>query len=184
MEPHEFSKESQQLLASGNAQGCIEQITREVAADRASIPQLLARAIAHMWLSHYPESLADCEAVMRIDPDNRQLYFIRGAVFRRMNRLDDAVANLTQAIDVHPEYGIAFLERAYCYTAMGHSMAAERDLQTALMLIEAALQGFCDSMGVMRTQMDATESLMNGERDYPRLFLSPAEIENLKRTLH
>ncbi|MBF0192028.1 MAG: hypothetical protein HQL99_12940 [Magnetococcales bacterium] len=184
MDPYELFTETQQLLAAGNAQGCVDRISQVMESEAESIPPLLARAVAHLWLAHYPEALADCNQVMRLDPENRHLYFIRGAVLRRMDRLEAAIANLSQAIDIHPGYGMAYLERAYCYNALERPLEADRDLQTALKQIEASLQGYCDSMGIIRSQMDATEALMNGDREYPRLFLSAMELEAMQRTLH
>ncbi|MBF0626602.1 MAG: tetratricopeptide repeat protein [Magnetococcales bacterium] len=184
METQELFRQGQRLLAVGNPQGCLDKLYQDAPLGEFSLPHLLTRAVAHLQLAHYSEALADCQAILRIDPENRQLYFIRGAVLRRMNRLDEAIANLDQALDLDPNYGVACLERSYCYRAAGRLEEADRDLQTALRLTEAALQGFCDTMGILRTQMDATESLVIGERPIPQLFLPVEEIEKLQQTLH
>lgn len=184
METQELFTQSKRMLALGNNQECIDKVTQAIKVGEVSIQHLLTRAVAHMRMAQYQESLADCDAVMRLNPENKHLYFIRGAVFRCLNRLEDAIANLTQAIDIDPNYGIAFLERANCYTAFGLEQEAEGDLHRALMIIETALQGFCDTLGMFRTQADATEALVNGDRDYPRLFLPHEEIEKMQQTFH
>ncbi|MEO5351619.1 MAG: tetratricopeptide repeat protein [Magnetococcus sp. XQGC-1] len=184
MNAHELFREGKRQLALGDPQGCIDLVSKSMKSGRVSTHQLLTRAAARMRLQQYQESLADCDEAMEIDPENRHLYFIRGAVLRRMNRLDDAIANLNQAIDINPEYGIAYLERALCYTAAGRQSEADQDFKTVLRFTETALQGFCDSMGMIHTQVDAVEALLDGDRDYPRLFLSAEEFEQMKRALN
>ncbi|MBF0296197.1 MAG: hypothetical protein HQL96_13490 [Magnetococcales bacterium] len=184
METCELVPTSLRLLALGNIQECIDMVTRDMEVGNVSIKQLLTRAVAHMRLFQFPESLADCDEAMRIDPENRQLYFIRGAVFRRMGRLQDAIANLTQAIDIHPEYGIAYLERALCYTACGRQEEADHDLQITLMYIETALRGLCDSICLIHPKLDAMEETTENDWDYSRIFLSCMQIEEMKQTFH
>jgi hypothetical protein len=48
---------------------------------------------------------------------------------------------------------------------------------------EAALQGFADTFGVLRTQFDKSLALMTGERKPPSVELSGKETETLKKWL-
>ncbi|GAB0058424.1 hypothetical protein SIID45300_02773 [Candidatus Magnetaquicoccaceae bacterium FCR-1] len=149
--------------------------------DQITLRWLMRSAVGHLRAERYHAAFADCEQALRIDPENSRIYLLRGALFGRMQRFDDAIVNLDAAIDIQPNHGIAHLLRAYCHLARGHAEEADRDLKKALMQGEASMQGFCDALGMIRTQFDASQALLDGDRDYPQLFLSPEEIERLRQ---
>ncbi|MEO5341535.1 MAG: tetratricopeptide repeat protein [Magnetococcus sp. MYC-9] len=166
MNTHRMSEESRCRLAVGDLQGCIDSVACSEEGGEVPAPQLLTRAVAYMQLCQYQEALADCEKAMHKDPDNKHLHFISGSVLRRMNRLEDAITHLNWAIDIHPEYGIAYLERAFCHTMAGRYTEAAQDFRMAVQCTETSLQGFCDATGIVRMHRDAVETLL---LDYPRL---------------
>ncbi|MBF0340300.1 MAG: hypothetical protein HQL95_04980 [Magnetococcales bacterium] len=146
--------------------------------------RLLLNAVGHLQAERFSEAFAVCDSLARLDPENRQLYLLRATLLSRLHRFKEAIANLDEALAIHPDYGIACLLRAYCHQANGDAVAADRDLQRALKLTEASMQVFCDDMGMTRTQFDAAQGLIEGERDYPRLFLSPEELAKLQLIVH
>ncbi|MBF0165722.1 MAG: hypothetical protein HQM01_14665 [Magnetococcales bacterium] len=149
--------------------------------DQITLRWLMTSAVGHLRAERYHAAFADCEQALRIDPENSRVYLLRGALFGRLHRFADAIANLDVAIDIKPSHGIAHLLRAYCHQASGDAEAADRDLKKALMQSEGSMQGFCDAMGTIRTQFDAYQALLDGERDFPQLFLPPEEIERLRQ---
>ncbi|MBF0284978.1 MAG: tetratricopeptide repeat protein [Magnetococcales bacterium] len=184
MNAPELFQESRRLLASGEVEGCIAMVSRAMEAGEVSSLSRLTRATAYMLAKRYEESLADCREVMRSDPDNPHLYYLRGAVCRRTDRLEEAIANLDQALDIRPEFGIARLERALCFLALGRHEEAERDLRATLRLAETALQAFGESLGMIRTHFNEVEAILEGDRAIPSLFMSPAEVDAMKSALH
>ncbi|MBF0311416.1 MAG: tetratricopeptide repeat protein [Magnetococcales bacterium] len=183
MSARELYREGQLLLTEGEAPGCITMVSGAIEIGGMEVPWLMTRAVAHLQLGQYAEAMADCDEMMRLDVENPQLYFLRGTLCRRMNRAEDAIANLTQAIQIDPNYAIAYLERAICFMQCQRTAEAEEDLRWVVMCNETALQGFGDEMGMMRTQQEAVEAMREGERDYPRLRMPEAEVEEMLRVL-
>ncbi|MBF0416867.1 MAG: hypothetical protein HQL86_01275 [Magnetococcales bacterium] len=142
---------------------------------------LLLSAVGHLHAERYHAAFADCDAALRIDSENSRIYLLRGALFARMRRFADAIANLDAVIELQPNPGVAHMLRAYCHQACGHTEAADHDMRMALMQAEASMLGFCDSLGMIRTQFDASQALLDGDRNYPRLFLPPEEIERIRQ---
>jgi len=107
----------------------------------------LTKAIAHEELGKLEEDAAErkaqfqasietCDTLLGLLPDRPEVagtkfttLYRKGIGQRLLAQFGPAVASLTEAIDLNPEYGEAYFRRAICFTEMGEEGLALRDLQ-------------------------------------------------------
>ena len=59
-------------------------------------------------------------------------YFIRGGTYRLLGQLNLAIDDLIQAIEINPNYGMAYYNRALVYTQLGRDAEAAQDVERAV----------------------------------------------------
>lgn len=107
----------------------------------------LTKAIAHEELGKQAEdaeekkaqlqaSIDTCDKLLELLPDKPEAagtkfttLFRKGISQRLLSQYGPAVASLTEAIELNPEYGEAYFRRAICFAEMGEEGLALRDLQ-------------------------------------------------------
>jgi tetratricopeptide (TPR) repeat protein len=96
----------------------------------------LGRADAHFRRAEYDQALADYTTALELKPANKglesTLYRFRGLTFLKLGRDDDAIAELTKAIEVSEnQYGVAYSERAVIFERRGQAELATLDRERA-----------------------------------------------------
>lgn len=127
-------------------------------------------------------ALTEFDRAVAEAPDNYRPYYYRGTALMKLERYGDAVADLDRALELHPELGMAYLERALCYQELGEVDRAERDLQSALMISASHIEGFAQAMGIVRARCFDVEALMEGELSGHRL--TPDEVDQVLEPLN
>lgn len=94
------------------------------------------RSIAFFTLKQYDNALADYQRYLRYDPNNANIWYESGMLLRATNKNNEAINNLTKAIQLNPKFGVAYLERARAYLQSGNRASAQQDYQRASQLGE------------------------------------------------
>jgi tetratricopeptide (TPR) repeat protein len=71
----------------------------------------------------YTKSLAYCDKVLALEPDDALIHNERGAALSYLNRLDEAIKEYTEAIKLNPKLAIAYRNRGSAYLEMGNAQA-------------------------------------------------------------
>ena len=85
-----------------------------------------------MRAGKYEDSIADCTQSLKLNCGRTHLRYSRGISYGKLKQYDLAIKDLSEAIDMYPEYGAAYFQRAQIYKAMGKQDDADRDMQSAI----------------------------------------------------
>ena len=91
------------------------------------------RGEAHYQRKEYELAIADDSAYIKLDP-NGDGWLARSAAYLWSNRLDDAIADLSEMIKRHPNAGTAYTNRGEAYRQKGETDLALADLDRAIAL--------------------------------------------------
>ncbi|MEO6037632.1 MAG: tetratricopeptide repeat protein, partial [Saprospiraceae bacterium] len=80
------------------------------------------------------KALADYRKYLQFDPNNANVWYESGMIQRSLNRNPEAIIALGQAIRLHPNFGLAYLERARAQAQAGNKSGAQQDYQRAQQL--------------------------------------------------
>jgi tetratricopeptide (TPR) repeat protein len=81
--------------------------------------------------SYLSRALADDLKYLELDPFNAGMRYESGVLQRTLGQNQEAIRSLTAAIELNPEYALAFRERARAYAQSGNKAAATQDYQRA-----------------------------------------------------
>jgi tetratricopeptide (TPR) repeat protein len=91
------------------------------------------RAELFALISRYDDAIADLNAAIELDPDNPELYTLRGQMYLYLYEWDSSLADYNHAIELDPDYADAYYYRAVLYYSI---------LQTGVELRTEALADF------------------------------------------
>ncbi len=105
------------------------------------------RGQSYLYLKKWPEALADFEKytslIRRVDPDITETIsrlknniasnlFKEGVDFQKTNNLNQAIKKYSKAIELWPEFTIAYYSRARAFFDLNQREKAKKDINTAL----------------------------------------------------
>jgi tetratricopeptide (TPR) repeat protein len=117
--------------ASGSLQKSIDDISEGLKLKPDNKNGYFNRSIAYYQLQQYDLALADYTTYLKYDPFNASILYESGMLQRSLNKNEEAIANLSRAIEIQPTLGVAYLERARAYIQIGNKAAAVKDYQKA-----------------------------------------------------
>jgi tetratricopeptide (TPR) repeat protein len=91
-----------------------------------------ARGNTKMLAGKYKDSIADCTQSLKLDSERTHPRYSRGISYGKLKQYVLAIKDLSEAIEMYPEYGAAYFQRAQIYKAMGKPDDADRDMQLAI----------------------------------------------------
>lgn len=94
-----------------------------------------ARGLVYRDMEEYQKSLKDFNAVIALEPTVGRHYYNRGVVYHRMGNQDDAIENLSKAIELGnlaEAKAEVYSERGLAYRALGNMAQAVIDLTVAV----------------------------------------------------
>jgi tetratricopeptide (TPR) repeat protein len=91
-----------------------------------------------------------------------------------------AVKDLSHAIELNPDRGIAFFARGISLAELGKEKEAAEDLKTAMLHADVEVQKFADSFGIWRTKFEKYFALLEGERGPVTNVLKDEDIERIE----
>ena len=104
------------LITAYTAKGEVakaEQVVNQlVELDPTSVEYRLARVHILFMCGKEAEVVTDCDYIIAQDPENALAYFMRGKAKQTLGGRLNAVADLTKAITLQPNFGSAYLLRA------------------------------------------------------------------------
>lgn len=75
---------------------------------RAEIEQVFATAVEHHQRQQFEQAQAAYQTVLALDPEHIDALINLGSLYRRMNRLDDAITTYRRALTIQPHSGLWF----------------------------------------------------------------------------
>ncbi|GAB4387865.1 MAG: hypothetical protein Kow0025_03860 [Thermodesulfovibrionales bacterium] len=183
MEDKALMEEAKRLFIQGKHAESVEAFTRALEKGADPFMAFLSRGVARLQMKEAAKAIEDFTRAAEAQPENFRSYYYRGTARMVGEDLKGAVEDYTKAIRLNPDHGASFFARGTCLTNLGLDEEAAKDLKTAISLSEAAVQGFVDTYGILRTQFDSVLSLISGERRHPHLDLTDEETEKLRKWL-
>lgn len=183
MEAKELFEEAQRLFIQGKHKEAIEEFTKAI--EKGADPGIshLSRGAAYLKMQEVDKAIEDFTGAVEAMGENFRPYYYRGTAYMMKEDYKSAIKDLSKALELKADHGASFFARGTCYAQLGLDEEASRDLKTAISYSEAAIQGFVDTFGILRTQFDGVLALMSGERKHPGLELTEEETEQIRKWL-
>jgi tetratricopeptide (TPR) repeat protein len=107
-------------------------------AEPRDVQALLHRGAAHEALKSYKQAIGDFAAAIKVDPSaaTADMYYSLGRACILDNDFDSGIANLTKAIEMDPNRGLAYANRGVAYRNKGEYSRAVGDFRKALGLLK------------------------------------------------
>lgn len=122
------------LGMAGRFEESIRDISESIALDSTNKNAYANRSIAYLNTGQYEKALSDYQSYLKYDPNNFNFWYESGMVQRVMKRNEGAIKSLDRALQLNPNLGIAYLERARSKAQAGDLSAAQQDYQKAQQL--------------------------------------------------
>ena len=85
-------------------------------------------------MGRYDRALADCDDVIRLEPEHRAAHYARATVWQAMRQYDKALADYNEALRIEPQLGLAYLGRGMIWQHKRNYDAAIADFDAGLRL--------------------------------------------------
>ena len=79
----------------------------------------------------YEKGIECYTKAIEIDPDYAYYYYIRGWVYKLLERYDEAISDYTKAIELEPDFTYAYYDRGFAYERLGRDLDAQADFKKA-----------------------------------------------------
>jgi tetratricopeptide (TPR) repeat protein len=135
--------------------------------NRSSVKELIRYGIE---AAEYKLALERLDEILRDDPTDATALTLKGVVVLRQNKMEEATALFTQAIQIRPDYAEPLVYRAQMHLARNEPTKARADLQVAKRLsnrVDVAMQ---------------LAAIYQGMRDYDNAELVYKEVRAGQRT--
>ena len=139
-------------------------------------------AQVHAQIGPWADAIDYFTRAMEMDPNYSEYYNDRGAVYLKMDRLEDAERDYLRAIDLSPPYAEVWTNLGQCWRAMGRMRAAERaytralDLDPACSLAVAGRADARSSLGDHELALADYDRALELEPDQPLVLASRAIV--------
>jgi tetratricopeptide (TPR) repeat protein len=98
---------------------------------RGDCQYLLVPVLADDVQVYYDRALADYEAALELEPDV-YTYNVHGSVISSLGRVEEAIQEYDQAVEIDPDYPETYFNRGYAYKILGEVEQAVADFQRFL----------------------------------------------------
>jgi tetratricopeptide (TPR) repeat protein len=127
IQPDLFAKRGQLRRSIGDWAGAVADFSEALRLNPEEPMYYLSRAENLFAQGHAVRAFADLDAAIQMDP-RPSFFYVRGDLLRRQGRYDEAVTELTRAIDGNPDFKPAYVARALCHVQKGRAGHARTDL--------------------------------------------------------
>lgn len=179
----ELLRKGQILLAEGKDKESIDTFTQALEAGADPYISYISRGAGFMKIRDVDSALGDFTNALRFNQQSARAYFFRGVAYLLKNEFERAVSDFTNALEFKKDYGIARFCRAISNARMGNFDASAQDMKIVLPEMEANLQSFADTYGIVRTEMWKVMAQLSGDAKTPALELSEKDLATLKKWL-
>ncbi|CAK1601031.1 unnamed protein product [Parnassius mnemosyne] len=95
------------------AQADLGQIIDSDAPLKVKVNALIKRASLFTQLENTERCLEDFANAAKLDPNNSDIYHHRGQVYLLLERMDEATAEFSKAVELNPDFSIAYIQKCY-----------------------------------------------------------------------
>ena len=147
-------------------QGAIEDFTKQIQVDEASVDGYFLRAINEEKLGFFDAALRDYSSVIKLEFDNSDAHLFRGMIYLKNNQKKEALIDLRFALAINPENSNALAERGWYFALEGNFKNAMTDLDKAIS-IDSSLQKAYQYRGWVKT---ALKDYLGAISDYEKMI--------------
>lgn len=183
MEPQELLRQGQLLFVEGKDRESIEAYTNAIEAGADPYIAHLSRGVAYVKIKEADKALDDFTRALNTNRESARAYFYRGLVHMMKEEFENAAGDFTKALEFKTDYAMAKFARAVSYARLEKSEEASEDMMAVIPQMEANLQSFADTHGIVRTQMWKVMDQLSGEDDIPTMDLNEQAMKILKEWL-
>ena len=183
MEPQELLRQGQLLFVEGRDRESIEAYTTAIEAGADPYIAHLSRGVAYVKVREADKALDDFTKAIETKGESARAYFYRGLVHMMKEEFENAAGDFTKALEFKTDYAMAKFARAVSYARLSKWEEASKDMMAVVPQMEANLQSFADTQGIVRTQMWKVMAQLSGETKIPTLDLNEQAMSILKEWL-
>jgi tetratricopeptide (TPR) repeat protein len=125
-------------MALGNVEAAINDMNAVLGIDPSYWEAYFERAKLNSLQQNWRQAVADFNAAIKHDAagrlDVRECLYLRGLAEQSLGDHSAAIADFTQAIELAPENGTAYLRRSWSYREIGEAALAKADIQAGIRL--------------------------------------------------
>lgn len=181
MEPLELLGDAQRLFLEGDYEASVNKFSDALEAGADAFMVFLSRGVAYLRMEQMDKAGEEFGKAIEKNPDNLRGYYYRGVIYLAKEDFKRALPDLNRVIELNPEHGPAHLARGTLYGLIGEEEKSAMDMKTAIIKSESEMQGFSDTLGLLRTQFHKAMSQMIGESEGAALSLTEDEIDQVKK---
>lgn len=141
----------------------------------------LSRGVAYLKLKDTDRSIEAFDAALTLNDKSDRAYYYRGTLKMLKDDHEGAVADFTKALEIKPALATARFARATSLARLERFDEATKDMRMVIPEMEANVQGFVDTHGIVRTEMWKVMAQLSGERGIPAMELTEKEMETLEK---
>ncbi len=182
MEANDFFEEAKRLFVQGKIRESIEAFTKAAAAGYDPVISFLSRGAAYLKLKEADNAIADFSSIIAMGQKSPRAYYYRGMAYAQKKDHEKAIEDFTRAVELKPDDGASLFARGAAYLEMGKIDEAADDIRRATNHLQAAVQGYADTIGD-RTHLDRILAVLEGERREGAFDLNEAEFASIKEML-
>lgn len=116
---------------SGQFEAALVDLNKGVALDPTNKNGYFNRSIVYYNLNNYDQAINDYSEYLKLEPYDANMLYERGMLRRVKSQFNDSKADLDRAIQIRPDFGLAYLERARVQGLNGNKAGAQIDYQRA-----------------------------------------------------
>jgi tetratricopeptide (TPR) repeat protein len=134
---HKHFSTAQELLLAGELERAITELDKAISIDPDYIEYYLNRGSVYRQLGNYESALNDFDkAIDRASDQMLQLagYYERAVLYHLCNHYEQAIADYTRVIALHPKFPVAYVNRGIAYEEWGKIQEAIADFQRFIKL--------------------------------------------------
>ena len=181
MDAKELLQLGQRLLVDGKFRESIDAFTRSIEGGEDTEIAYMSRGVALVKDRQADRAIEDFTKSISLNKKNSRAHYYRGIACMVKEDYQRAVSDFDAAIRLTPDYGVAFFARGTAYAQIGDEEKAEKNIRTAITLMESNIQGFADSHGILRNQFDRALAVMMGDGVPSTMTLTHEEAAKIKK---
>lgn len=116
-----------------NLHNLIEICTKKINESVFHHKAMSIRANSYMKLGKVDLSLLDCNAIIKVDPNNIGAHYLRGSINQRKKNMEPAIHDFSIVLKLDPNHVNAAFARASCYNFIGEFDKAIQDYEVGLL---------------------------------------------------
>lgn len=148
----------------GDMNSAFETLTLSSQLDPKDSNVLIKLALVELERNNYLRMHENLDLAQEVDPENPSLYYHRGEIFALAGNLELAVKDFETAIELHPDFVLAYVHKARALLGLEKYNEAENILLKAQDMFKNSVE-VSNSLGevlVMKKDFEAAEKVFNG----------------------